>query len=224
MKKITFTLLIAVLLVLLAACGPNYTEEYNAVVDAYNADIEKSDAAAEAFDAGIGDLTDAEAFFEECEEMKAVDEEILANTKAYLEEIKGYEEGISDKESYQETVSNMEDTIVTLEAELVAIPQLIEYYNLSMEFSDLSDEWGTAITEKYDELADAEDTETLNSGIDAAIALNNDYSKQMQDIVTKLEAIDSEEFAADIMDTISFIEGTISSIAEETEDFEALKQ
>jgi len=224
MKKITIALVIVMLLVFLAACGPDYTEEYNAVVDKYNADVAKYDTAVEAFDVILDDLSDEAVFVAEIEKLKAVDEEVLSNTKQYLDEIKGYEEGVDDKESYQMTVSNMEDTIDALESELAGIPQLQEYTKLAFEFANLSTEWEATFTAKSDELSGAEDADAINATLDELIAIDNDLIGKVEALITQVKAIENEEIASDLLGTIADMEDAIATIEGVNNDLEDLKQ
>ncbi|MEX1308465.1 MAG: hypothetical protein AB1Z19_08050 [Eubacteriales bacterium] len=225
MKKITIALFIVMLLVFLAACAPDYTEEYNAVLDKYDAGIEKYNTAVDAYQTALNDDTkDLDTVVAEIEKVKAVDEEVLSNTKAYLDEIKGYEKGISDKESYEKTVSHMEDYIDLLESQLASFPKRLEAYRLANEYHDLHDEWHAELTAKADVLNKTSDVESSNAMIDEMIALNNDFAEQVQAIITQVEVAGDEELEFYMTDAVALMERAITTIGVMNDDLENMRQ
>jgi len=224
MRKIIVLLVVAAMAFSLAACGPNYTEEFNAAVEAYNTKVDEYDTAttdfAEEYEAAETD-EEVKAL---CGDMVVLAEEMLVDSQGYLEEIEGYEEGISDEETFKTTVENIKDTITVVEKDIVDIPIMEEFFVLSYQFSELASEWEAKATEASQVFEDATTVEELNEGLDVIIAIDDEYVEKMDEVLTKIKALELDAYEDDVEDVIEAINQSIDAINEVSEQMEALKQ
>lgn len=224
MKKLIFALIATALLFALSACGPNYTEEFNAAVDGFNADLDAYNDVTDDYADRVDDAESAEEVNAICDEWLATDEEMLASTKAYLEEIKGYEDGISDTDAFETTVGNLEESVVNIQNDIAAIPDLKDFAKLTYEFSDLAAAWEETVTAQSVAMTELTDMAAINAAIDEIIATDNEYIAKMTDVKTQLEAIDNDDIAGDIADVIDEIDISLDTMVALNEQLSALKQ
>jgi len=223
MKKLIVVLAVLFALFAFAGCV-DYTEEFDAAMDTFDEKVEAHEDAVDAFETKLDEIDPETELQSLCDEMVETDEDFIDDFNGLLEEIQGYEKGIKDEDKFADAISEINDQIAAVEAHMDAVPDITDFYNLTMDFADVADEWEQMITTEADTLTYAQDVETLNNILNNMINMDNDYMEQMIEIKNNLSELSYPTMEDDLAEALEGVDMAIQAIVDLNAQLELLIQ